>query len=124
MTDISEEQALVSSKQTLEERIEDQAALDALLLYQGVAKCGIEAGVDPNTFKNTLHRMEGRNWVASAKAIKGDEDLYQLLANLYVVPITSSFSTKVKAFLHLVFCEKVPFSAAKMVFEKESYDQM
>ena len=47
LTDIAEEQALVSSEQTPEERIEDQAALDALRLskerYQGVAKCGIEA---------------------------------------------------------------------------------
>ena len=83
-----------------------------------------KSGVDPNTFENTLQRIEGRNLVASAKAIKGDEALYQLLANLYVVPITSSFSTKVKAFLYLIFCEKVPFSAAKLVFQKESYDQM
>lgn len=83
-----------------------------------------KSGVDPKTFENTLERMEGRNLVASAKAIKGDEALYQLLANLYVVPITSSFSTKVKAFLHLIFCEKVPLSAAKLVFQKESYDQM
>jgi hypothetical protein len=83
-----------------------------------------KSGVDPKTFENTLQRMEGRNLVASAKAIKGDEALYQLLANLYVVPITSSFSTKVKAFLHLIFCEKVPFSAVKLVFQKESYDQM
>lgn len=82
------------------------------------------SGVDPDTFENTLQRMEGRNLVASAKAIKGDEALYQLLANLYVIPITSSFSTKLKAFLHLTFCEKVPFSAAKLVFQKESYDQM
>lgn len=52
-----------------------------------------KSGVDPNTFENTLQRMEGRNLIASAKAIKGDEALYQLLANLYVVPITSSFST-------------------------------
>ena len=47
LTDIAEEQALVSSEQTPEERIEDQAALNALRLskerYQGVAKCGIEA---------------------------------------------------------------------------------
>lgn len=47
LTDIAEEQALVSSEQTPEERIADQAALDALRLskerYQGVAKCGIEA---------------------------------------------------------------------------------
>lgn len=83
-----------------------------------------KSGVDPNTFENTLQRMEGRNLVASAKAIKGDEALYQLLANLYVIPITSSVSTKLKAFLHLIFCEKVSFSAAKLVFQKESYDQM
>lgn len=83
-----------------------------------------KSGVDPNTFENTLQRMEGRNLVASAKAIKGDEALYQLLANLYVIPIISSFSMKLKAFLHLTFCEKVPFSAAKLVFQKESYDQM
>ena len=44
---MAEEQVLVSSEQTPEERIADQAALDALRLskerYQGVAKCGIEA---------------------------------------------------------------------------------
>lgn len=82
------------------------------------------AGLSPDTFEDTLNRLENRNLIAGSKAIKGDEALYQLLANLYVVPITSSFPTKIKAFLHLMFCEKVPFSAAKYVFEKETYDKM
>lgn len=82
------------------------------------------AGIDPETFEHTLQRLEIRNLIACASGMKGDEVLYTLLANLYVVPITSDLLTKIKTFLHLVFIKRVPYAAAKRVFEREQYDPM
>ena len=82
------------------------------------------AGVDPERFEDVLQRVQVRHLVVSAEAEKGDVALYKLLANLYVVPISSSFWTKIKVFCKLLFREKVPFSVAKIVFEQEEYTEM
>lgn len=84
----------------------------------------LKSGVNPERFEAVLERLEIRHLVVSAEAEKGDIALYKLLANLYVVPINSSFSVKIQAFLRLVLVEKVPFSVAKIVFRRESYTEM
>lgn len=80
------------------------------------------AGIDPETFEHTLQRLEIRNLIAYTSGIKGDEALYALLENLYVVSITSDLLTKIKTFLYLVFIKRVLYAAAKRVFEREQYD--
>ncbi len=82
------------------------------------------AKIDPDSFEWVLHRMEIRGLVVCSEALRGDEALYDLLANLYVVPVKSSFFAKVMAFVRLLVWEHIPFSAAKVVFQKEVYTEM
>ena len=81
-------------------------------------------GSDPMRFEQVLDRLIVRHLVVVAEAERGDEALYKLLANLYVVPMKSSFMIKVQAFLRLVFREHVPISLAKIVFRPEHYTDM
>lgn len=83
-----------------------------------------KAGVDPERFEDVLQRLQVRHLVVSAEAEKGDIALYKLLANLYVVPISSSLWEKIKVFCRLFLVQRVPFSVAKIVFEQEKYTEM
>ena len=87
-------------------------------------KKSLEYGVDPLRFDAVLERLQVRHLVVSAEADRGDEALYKLLANLYVIPMKGSFPVKVKAFCKLVFMDHVPFSVAKIVFRPEKYTDM
>lgn len=62
--------------------------------------------------------------MVSAEADRGDEALYKLLANLYVIPMTSNFFAKVKAFFRLVLQDRVSVSVAKIAFCRENYTEM
>lgn len=75
-------------------------------------------------FDAVLQRLEVRQLVVSAQAEKGDIALYRLLANLYVIPLESSFMVKVQAFFRFIFFEKLPLTVAKNVFQKENYTEM
>ena len=75
--------------------------------------------VSQERFDAVLQRLEVRQLVVSAQAEKGDIALYRLLANLYVIPLESSFMVKVQAFFRFIFFEKMPLTVAKYVFQKE-----
>lgn len=87
-------------------------------------KKALQVGLEPSRFEAVLQRMKTRHLIISAEAEKGDSALYRLLANLYVVPIRSSFFVKVQAFLRLLFLEGVPFSTAKILFRSEQHTDM
>ena len=74
--------------------------------------------VSQERFDAVLQRLEVRQLVVSAQAEKGDIALYRLLANLYVIPLESSFMGKVQAFFRFIFFEKMPLRVAKNVFKK------
>ncbi len=74
--------------------------------------------VSQERFDAVLQRLEVRQLVVSAQAEKGDIALYRLLANLYVIPLESSFMVKVQAFFRFIFFEKLPLTVAKNVFQK------
>lgn len=80
--------------------------------------------VSQERFDAVLQRLEVRQLVVSAQAEKGDLALYRLLANLYVIPLESSFMVKVQAFFRFIFFEKLPLAVAKNVFQKENYTEM
>lgn len=80
--------------------------------------------VSQERFDAVLQRLEVRQLVVSAQAEKGDLALYRLLANLYVIPLESSFMVKVQAFFRFIFFEKLPLTVAKNVFQKENYAEM
>lgn len=87
-------------------------------------KKALQVGLEPSRFEAVLQRMETRHLIISAEAERGDSALYRLLANLYIVPIRSSFFVKVQAFLRLLFLEGVPFSTAKILFRSEQHTDM
>lgn len=80
--------------------------------------------VSQERFDAVLQRLEVRQLVVSAQAEKGDLALYRLLANLYVIPLESSFMVKMQAFFRFIFFEKLPLTVAKNVFQKENYTEM
>lgn len=80
--------------------------------------------VSQERFDAVLQRLEVRQLVVSAQAEKGDIALYRLSANLYVIPLESSFMVKVQAFFRFIFFEKLPLTVAKNVFQKENYTEM
>jgi len=50
----------------------------------------------------------------------GGDALYDLLSDLYVIPVTSGIFVKIMAFLKFIFINGVPFRKAKEVFRNES----
>lgn len=80
--------------------------------------------VSQERFDAVLQRLEVRQLVVSAQAEKGDLALYRLLANLYVIPLESSFMVKMQAFFRFIFFEKLPLTVAKNIFQKENYTEM
>ena len=80
--------------------------------------------VEPSRFEQVLERLIIRHLVVVAESDRGDEALYKLLANLYVVPMKNGILLKVQAFSRLVFRELVPVSVAKIVFRPERYTAM
>ena len=87
-------------------------------------KKAVRMDVSQERFYAVLQRLEVRQLVVSAQAEKGDIALYRLLANLYVIPLESSFMVKVQAFFRFIFFEKLPLTVAKNVFQKENYTEM
>ena len=84
-------------------------------------KKALEYSVDPEKFDAVLERLQVRHLVVSAEADRGDEALYKLLANLYVIPMTSSLSAKIKVFFRLILRDRVPVSVAKIIFRRENF---
>ena len=87
-------------------------------------KKALEYGIDPEKFDAVLERLQVRHLVVSAEADRGDEALYKLLANLYVIPMTSNFFARIKAFCRLIIQDRVPASVVKTVFRRENYTDM
>lgn len=83
-----------------------------------------KAELDPERFEQVLQRMEVRGLVVHAVADRGDDALYKLLANLYIVPLHSSLLQKIMAFIKLVLKEGMPVSVAKIVLEKDEFTDM
>ncbi len=70
------------------------------------------------TFESCLKRLEVRGLVASGTGSTDFEALYDLLSNLYVVPLSESLPLRLAAFLKLIF-KGTPFSEAKELFQRD-----
>lgn len=73
--------------------------------------------MERRTLENCLHRLEVRGLVASGSGDDDLEALYDLLAGLYVVPISESLPLRVATFVKLVLRDGMPFSTAKCLFQ-------
>ena len=70
------------------------------------------------TFESCLKRLEVRGLVASGSGSTDFEALYDLLGELYVVPISESLPLRLATFGKLLL-EGVSFSTAKQLFQKD-----
>ena len=64
-------------------------------------------------FEECAARLVTRGLAASGTGRTGYEALYDLLANLFVVPVSGSFPLRVLAFLKLTLRDRVPFGKAR-----------
>ena len=74
--------------------------------------------VSQERFDAVLQRLEVRQLVVSAQAEKGDLALYRLLANLYVIPLESSFMVKMQAFFSFYIFEMTAVDSGEECFSK------
>ena len=70
------------------------------------------------TLDTCLNRLEMRGLIARGSGDTDFEALYDLLGNLYVVPISERLSLRLLTFGKLLL-EGVPFSKAKQLFQKD-----
>ena len=86
-------------------------------LYQKMAH---DAGVNEQTrYDVYVERLIQRGLIVCGIGDNGGDALYDLLSNLYIIPITSGLWVKVIAFLKFIFVNRLPFSKAKTVFASE-----
>ena len=79
------------------------------------------AGVnDTGGFDGYVDRLLRRGLIVKGVGDSGSDALYDLLNNLYIIPVTSGFFVKATAFFKFVFINKMPYSKAKAVFRKET----
>lgn len=72
---------------------------------------------ESRTLEDCLSRLVTRGLVASGTAQSTSEALYDLLGDLYVVPLSKSVFLRLVTFLRLTMLDHVPFRRAKMLFE-------
>ena len=70
------------------------------------------------TLEHCLGRLVTRGPVAEGRGETDLEALYDLLAGLYVVPISESMPLRTATFFKLLLLDGVPFARAKRIFQK------
>lgn len=73
----------------------------------------------PRSFEECLTRLVTRGLAASGSGETGYEALYDLLAELFVVPVSSSLPLCALAFVRLTLRDHVPFSKARRLFQAD-----
>ena len=97
-------------------RILELAAIGGL--YRQMAQ---SAGIDDVTgVEGCVERLLRRGLIMKGSGDSGADALYDLLSNLYIIPVTSGIFTKAMAFLKFVFVNRMPFGKAKAVFRNEA----
>lgn len=72
---------------------------------------------ESRTLEDCLSRLVTRGLVASGTAQSTPEALYDLLGDLYVVPLSKSVFFRLVTFFRLIMLDHVPFRRAKKLFE-------
>jgi hypothetical protein len=71
------------------------------------------------SFEECAARLVTRGLAAAGTGESGYDALYDLLANLFVVPVSSSLPLRILAFLKLIFCDHVSFVKARRLFQAD-----
>ena len=74
------------------------------------------------TLENCVKRLETRGLVAKGTGETDFEALYDLLSDLYVMPVSENLALRLIAFLKLVFCNGVSIRRAWMLFRRDRRD--
>ena len=71
------------------------------------------------SYNDTLNRLIVRGLVASGCGENGEDALYNLISNLYIIPLYQSPFIRIISFLRMVFIFKLPYEKAKVLFERD-----
>lgn len=71
------------------------------------------------SFEECAARLVTRGLAAAGTGESGYDALYDLLANLFVVPVSSSLPLRMLAFLKLTFRDHAPFAKAHRLFQAD-----
>ena len=71
------------------------------------------------SYTDTLNRLIVRGLVASGCGENSEDALYNLISNLYIIPLYQSPLIRIISFLRMVFIFKLPYEKAKVLFERD-----
>lgn len=71
------------------------------------------------SIEDCLRRLIQRGLVAEGIGENSADALYDLLSELYVIPISENIFLKVFSFIRLTFFSKVPFAVTKKIFRRD-----
>lgn len=92
-------------------------ATEICTLYNAKEK---EVGyISSKSFENCLNRLVQRGLVAEGIGGTDAEALYDLLSELYIIPISENIILRIFSFIRLTLFNGVPFSVAKRIFGKD-----
>ena len=66
-----------------------------------------------------VRRLVQRGLIAKGIGNTGADALYDLLSELYVIPISENLFLRVISFIRLTFCSRIPYSVPKRIFSKD-----
>lgn len=87
------------------------------ILYQNACK-GAEHTV-VRSWDECVERLLTRGLLISGSGNTEYDALYDLLASLYIVPVSGSLPMRLLSFLHLTLLKRVPVSAARRLFQTD-----
>ena len=71
------------------------------------------------TFDDCMRRLVQRGLIAEGVGETDADALYDLLSELYIIPISENILLRIVSFVRLTFFCKVPYSVTKQVFGKD-----
>lgn len=70
-------------------------------------------------YNDCLKRLVQRGLVAEGQGANGADALYNLLSELYIIPISENILLRILSFIKLTFISRVPLSVTKKLFFKD-----
>lgn len=71
------------------------------------------------SYTDTLNRLIVRGLVASGCGENSEDALYNLISNLYIIPLYQSPVIRIISFIRMLFIFKLPYEKAKVLFERD-----
>lgn len=78
--------------------------------------------MDHRNYVECLKRLVQRGLVAQGQGYNSIDALYDLLSELYIIPISENIFLRIISFIKFTLFSKIPFSSAKKLFSKDKRD--